>query len=126
MSDGGRRQWADGHRYRPVAEIAVGIEARGWLAPDRGIVDVHRIGDHRRRRIRLGRASGERGDRIGDAEAEAAAAAPAGGNAAHGAVGWNLGVAIDGGCGKIADDPRAEAFALREMERDIATIVDIS
>ena len=85
------------------------------------MLHIDGIGDHRRRRIRLGRASGEHGDRIGNAEAEAATAAPAGGNAAHGAVGQDLGAAGELEHGALWHAPGG--YAMREVLGDAKAIV---
>jgi hypothetical protein len=90
------------------------------------MIQVHGIGNHRRRRIRNGGGSRKHCDRIGNAEAEAPPAAPAGGDPAHGALGRDLGPAVDSRRVEVTDDAGGEMFARREVERDVAAIVDIS
>ena len=86
---------------------------------------VDRVGDERRRGIRVCRAARQHGHRIGDAE-RAGAAAPAGGrHAAHRHGVGQLHHAVDRGGVLVGDDAGAKGLARRQMPGDVAAVVHI-
>ena len=71
---------------RPPRSLS-GSSVSAGDAADGRMLGIDRIGDDRRRRIRLGRGGGQHRHRIGDAKGEAAARPAAGGDAAHRVLG---------------------------------------
>ena len=83
IADGAVAERSDGDRDETRAEVAVGVEIARGQALDRRVVDVDGTRDQRCRDVGRGRVARQHGDRLGDAQAQAAAATPAGRDAAH-------------------------------------------
>jgi hypothetical protein len=121
------RQLRHGARDRHVAEVAVGLHvARRHAQYARIARQIHRIGDHRRGRIRLRGAGGQHRDGVGYAKRETASARARRRNSAHAIRCANFGRAEQRGPIRSIDEADAEALAFREMQRDVAAVVDVS
>ena len=116
---------ADAAGDEPIAEIAVGLEGPGGKAGDGAMAwQIDGIGDDGGSGIGIGGTCRQHGHRIGDAEREAAAAPAAGGDAAQLVGGGERGLGEERGPVGTIDQSDAVARARRQMEGDVAAIVD--
>ena len=114
------------------AQIAVILQAAGRAAHDAWVFDIHRVGNHRRRGVGARGIGGEHRHTVGDAERKTAAAPAAGGNAAHARGRAHFESPIEHrlapGCSRrpcdIGHHAHAQCVAGREVQRDIAAVVD--
>ena len=120
---GGER--ADGDGDGEIAEVAVGVEVARPAAGDGGVVDIHGVGDEGGGGVGGGGIAGKHGDGVGDAERERAAVAAAGGDAAHGHGVGDGHLALGHGLFQRAHDADGERGAGREVQRDVAAVVDV-
>ena len=109
------------HRDQPVAKVAVALNRAGRAALDAGMVQVHRIRNHRRRRIRRRRAPCHDRHRIRDAKREAASAPARGRDAPHRVCGAHRHPVHPTRGGKGT----GQLLALRQPQRDVAAVVGI-
>ena len=129
FGDGSVVQSRHGAGDETLAQIADVADGAGRAAGDARIVEIDGVGDDGGRRVGRRRARGEHGDRIGDAEREAAPAPARGGDAAHGGSAVDDEATIRRQAGeavcRVIDEADVELRPRCEMQGDVAAVVDV-
>jgi len=117
--------------HKPIAQVRVVFECAGRRAPDRRVVDVHAVRDHRRRGIRFGRRRSQYSHAVCNPKTETTPAPATRRDAAHGYLCSHFKIAVEP-CDLAPLDAaevgvQADAIGMprREMQCDVAAVVHI-